>query len=51
MKVAKADCGIRFRLRDPKSTSTSPIICFIEYDSKPNINSIGKAIHADLENI
>jgi integrase len=37
MKVAKADCGIRFRLRDPKSTSSSPIVCFVEYDGKPVI--------------
>ncbi|MFC3561168.1 site-specific integrase [Pedobacter jamesrossensis] len=37
MRVTKADCSIRFRLRDQESESSTPITCFIEYDGKPVI--------------
>ena len=37
MTIIKAECGIRFRLREPKSKLPTPIICIIEYDGKPVI--------------
>jgi len=37
MKIVKAECGISFRLRDPKSKSPTPIVCIVEYDGKPVI--------------
>ena len=37
MMIVKAECGIRFRLREPKSKLPTPIICIIEYDGKPVI--------------
>lgn len=36
-KIIKVDCGIHFRLREPKASSQTPVVCFIEYNGKPVI--------------
>lgn len=36
-RAIKPDCNIRFRLREPKSTQSTPLVCNVEYNGRPAI--------------